>query len=184
MSTNDELNDSIDGLLKYPVENKYSTQVFVHMHPPVINKTKQEIKQMDYDLKTSDPVEQDQGEKVTLPNHRENEDTKGKTIPEQNCQNRGRNVLKTEYPDNIDNLNSCGLHSICENPQQLESRNRNLSVVDAKNKEFHQAILVENNRTLRKRISTTFKRRKLLWRDETGKLLKELSFYKNDVLLP
>ncbi|CAH8562663.1 unnamed protein product [Schistosoma intercalatum] len=149
MSTKDELNDSIDGLLKYPVKNKYSTQVCVHMHPKVVNKTKQEIKQMDYDLKTSDPVEQDQGEKVTLPNHRENEDTKEKTIPEQNGQNRGRNVLKSEYPDDIDNLNSCGLHLITENPQQLESRNRNLSVVDAKNKEFHQAILVENNRRIK-----------------------------------
>ncbi|KAH9583101.1 Histamine H1 receptor [Schistosoma haematobium] len=81
MSTNDEVNDSIDGLLKYPVKNKYSTQVFVHMHPPVVNKTKQEIKQMDYDLKTSDPVEQDQGEKLTLPNHRENEDIKEKPFP-------------------------------------------------------------------------------------------------------
>ncbi|CAH8552528.1 unnamed protein product [Schistosoma mattheei] len=148
MSTNNELNDSIDGLLKYPVKNKYSTQVFVHMHPPVVNKTKQEIKQMDYDLKTSDPVEQDQGEKLTLPNHRENEDIKEKTIPEQDCQNRGRNVLKSEYPDDIDSLNSCGLHFISENPQQLESRSCNLSVVDAKNKEFHQAILVENDRRI------------------------------------
>ncbi|XP_018651992.1 hypothetical protein Smp_145530 [Schistosoma mansoni] len=162
MSTSDKSNDSIDGSLKYPVKHKYSAQVSVHVHPQVVNKSKEEVRHVNSDLKSSDSVEQDLGENLILLDQTGNENIEEQPSLQcvqecdQICQDRGRGTSKSEFTDVTDNPNGCEPHSISENPYDLEFRKFNLSEVDAKDKDFPQAVVHENERN--KCSLTTFKR--------------------------
>uniref|UniRef100_A0A5K4FBQ9 G_PROTEIN_RECEP_F1_2 domain-containing protein n=1 Tax=Schistosoma mansoni TaxID=6183 RepID=A0A5K4FBQ9_SCHMA len=169
MSTSDKSNDSIDGSLKYPVKHKYSAQVSVHVHPQVVNKSKEEVRHVNSDLKSSDSVEQDLGENLILLDQTGNENIEEQPSLQcvqecdQICQDRGRGTSKSEFTDVTDNPNGCEPHSISENPYDLEFRKFNLSEVDANDKDFPQAVVDENKRnkfslTEEIRYQTTFKR--------------------------